>query len=75
MRYISRLPLDSPLPWPRRVAIMGSTGSIGVNTLRVLDAWAGRLGPYPAKKAGEFIVTALAGGRNIALLAASSPHR
>ena len=72
MRYISRLPLDSPLPWPRRVAIMGSTGSIGVNTLRVLDAWAGRLGPYPAKKAGEFIVTALAGGRNIALLAAQA---
>lgn len=51
---------------------MGSTGSIGVNTLRVLDAWAGRLGPYPAKKAGEFIVTALAGGRNIALLAAQA---
>lgn len=41
MRYISRLPLDSPLPWPRRVAIMGSTGSIGVNTLRVLDAMGG----------------------------------
>lgn len=69
MRYISRLPLDSPLAWPRRVALMGSTGSIGVNTLRVIEAWGAQPQAAPGKKTGEFIVTALAGGRNLALLA------
>lgn len=72
MRYISRLPFDSPLPWPRRVAIMGSTGSIGVNTLRVIDAWKTRREAAPMEKTGEFTVTALAGGRNLTLLAAQA---
>ncbi len=39
---------------------MGCTGSIGTSTLRVLEAWRG---------SGRFMVTALAAGRNIALLA------
>lgn len=69
MRYISRLPFDHPLPWPRSIALMGSTGSIGSSTLRVLDAWEkGRLS-RPRGEVGEFRVSALAGGRNIKLLA------
>ena len=48
---------------------MGSTGSIGSNALRVLDAWEkGRLS-RPRGEVGEFRVSALAGGRNIKLLA------
>lgn len=59
MRYISAIPGKADaLPWPRRLAVMGSTGSIGRNTLHVVTSW-------PQK----FTVTALAGGRNIALLA------
>lgn len=42
----------------RGIAILGSTGSIGVNTLRVVDAFA-----------GDFQPVALAAGRNIAKLA------
>ena len=41
----------------KRISILGSTGSIGVSTLDVVGA-------HP----GEFTITALAGGRNIALL-------
>jgi 1-deoxy-D-xylulose-5-phosphate reductoisomerase len=41
----------------KRISILGSTGSIGVSTLDVV-------GSHP----GEFTVTCLAGGRNIALL-------
>jgi len=41
----------------KRISILGSTGSIGVSTLDVISA-------HP----GEFTITALAGGRNIALL-------
>ena len=41
----------------KRISILGSTGSIGVSTLDVV-------GGHP----GEFTITALAGGRNIALL-------
>lgn len=41
----------------KRISILGSTGSIGVSTLDVVAA-------HP----GEFTVTALAGGRNVALL-------
>ena len=44
---------------PRGVSILGSTGSIGCNTLRVIEA----LGP------GSFRVVALAAGRNIEKLA------
>ena len=61
MRYLSHIPgeLDA-LPFPRRVALMGCTGSIGCSTLRVLEAW---------KDSGKFHVEVLAAGRNIALLA------
>lgn len=69
MRYISRLPFDHPLPWPRRIALMGSTGSIGSSTLRVLDAWERGRHSRTRGDAGEFRVSALAGGRNIKLLA------
>ncbi|MBQ8664597.1 MAG: 1-deoxy-D-xylulose-5-phosphate reductoisomerase [Mailhella sp.] len=61
MKYISRIPgeLDA-LPFPRRIALMGCTGSIGCSTLRVLEAW---------RDSGKFVVEVLAAGRNIALLA------
>ncbi len=55
--YISSLPETAP-PFPRRVAVMGSTGSIGVNALAVMDA-----------NRDRFAAVALAGGRNAALLA------
>ncbi len=55
--YISRLPEGIP-DRPRRLALMGSTGSIGVNALKVVSA-------HPER----FCVTALAGGRNMSLLA------
>lgn len=55
--YITSLP-TTPLPFPRRVAVMGSTGSIGVNTLDVMAA-----------NREKFSVTALAAGRNASLLA------
>jgi 1-deoxy-D-xylulose-5-phosphate reductoisomerase len=42
----------------RKVAILGSTGSIGQNTLKVIES----LG-------GEYVVTALGAGRSVALLA------
>ena len=61
MKYISSIPgKNDALPFPRRVALMGCTGSIGTSTLRVLDAW---------RDSGRFEVRALAAGRNIALLA------
>ncbi len=47
----------------KQVAILGSTGSIGQNTLRVIEAFAG--GP----DGDEFGVAALGAGGNIALLA------
>ena len=55
--YITSLPETAP-PFPRRVAVMGSTGSIGVNTLSVMAA-----------NPGRFSAVALAAGRNAALLA------
>ncbi len=45
----------------RRISILGSTGSIGVSTLRLLDE-TGRLGK-------DYVVETLVGGRNVALLA------
>ena len=61
MKYISRIPGEhDALPFPRRLAVMGSTGSIGGSTLRVLDAW---------RESDRFRVQALAAGRNIARLA------
>ncbi|SBW01406.1 1-deoxy-D-xylulose 5-phosphate reductoisomerase [uncultured delta proteobacterium] len=55
--YISPLP-ETALPFPRAVAVMGSTGSIGVSTLAVM-----------AVNPGKFTAKALAAGRNAALLA------
>ncbi len=55
--YISSLPA-APAPFPRRVAILGCTGSIGVSALKICAA-------HPDK----FEVLALAGGRNARLLA------
>ena len=43
---------------PRGISILGSTGSIGCNTLRVVEAFG-----------GEFAVTALSAGRNVERLA------
>ncbi|MGE4264703.1 MAG: 1-deoxy-D-xylulose-5-phosphate reductoisomerase [Desulfovibrio sp.] len=57
--YISTWPLLAPeLPFPRRLAILGSTGSIGVNALRVV-----------AGRPELFQVAALAGGKNAKRLA------
>ena len=59
IRYISSLPAPE---WeaarPRRLCILGSTGSIGVNGLRVVES-------FP----DMFVITALAAGRNVQLLA------
>lgn len=55
--YISPLP-ENGLPFPRTVAVLGSTGSIGVSTLSVL-----------AGNKGLFAPVALAAGRNAKLLA------
>jgi 1-deoxy-D-xylulose-5-phosphate reductoisomerase len=51
-------PSQATLTWPRRIAILGSTGSIGVQTLDVVRA-------YPDR----FRVVALAARSNVALLA------
>ena len=57
--YISTWPPLAPVtPFPRRLAILGSTGSIGVSALRVV-----------AEHPGLFNVVALAGGQNAARLA------
>ena len=57
--YITRLPDEAfRATWPRRIAVLGCTGSIGVSALQVVRAGKGRLVPV-----------ALAGGGNIALLA------
>ena len=57
--YISQLPKEKMQnAFPRRLAILGSTGSIGVNALKVV-----------AGQAEDFQVVALAGARNITLLA------
>lgn len=61
MKYISAIPCEAnALPFPRSLAIMGCTGSIGISTLRVLESW---------KNSGKFTVHALAAGYNIELLA------
>jgi 1-deoxy-D-xylulose-5-phosphate reductoisomerase len=57
--YISLWPAHAPmLPFPRSLAILGSTGSIGVSALSVV-----------AQHPDLFRVAALAGGRNAARLA------
>ena len=58
IRYISPLPQPTRSAFPRRLAVLGSTGSIGVNALDVV-----------ARHSERFIVCALAGGRNMELLA------
>ncbi len=56
MSYIS--PLIPPPPGPRALAVLGSTGSIGVSTLKVV-----------AEHPQRFEVVSLAGARNARLLA------
>jgi len=57
--YISPLPKPRDLPpFPRRLCVLGSTGSIGVSALAVAR-------DHP----GQFTVSALAGARNVELLA------
>lgn len=56
--YISPLPDREPGRGPRRIAILGSTGSIGTQALDVIEE-------HPER----FDVLALAGGRNAELLA------
>ena len=57
--YISLWPTRAPeLPFPRSLAILGSTGSIGVSALSVV-----------AQHPGLFRVAALTGGKNAARLA------
>ncbi len=64
IRYISRLP-ESGRSGPRRLALMGSTGSIGASALSVIAA-----------NPERFAVTVLAGGRNAASLAEqAAAHR
>ncbi|MCL1916504.1 MAG: 1-deoxy-D-xylulose-5-phosphate reductoisomerase [Desulfovibrionaceae bacterium] len=59
LNYISQLPTERfAATWPRRVAVLGSTGSIGRSALAVME----RLPDY-------FQVAALAGGNNAPLLA------
>lgn len=62
LRYITELPSPAwEKAFPRPVALLGSTGSIGVNTLRVIES-------HPEL----FRVVALAGGRNIERLTAQA---
>lgn len=59
VNYISALPEPDALPpFPRRLSVIGSTGSIGCSALAVA-----------AEHPDSFCVVALAGGRNIARLA------
>ncbi|MDR2825982.1 MAG: 1-deoxy-D-xylulose-5-phosphate reductoisomerase [Deltaproteobacteria bacterium] len=59
LSYISPLPcVDYALRWPRRLVILGSTGSIGRSALDVVTA-----------QEDLFCILALAGGKNIRLLA------
>jgi 1-deoxy-D-xylulose-5-phosphate reductoisomerase len=48
-------------PRPRRVTVLGSTGSVGCNTLDLIE-----------RQSGEFIVEALTAHRNVELLAAQA---
>ncbi|MEF2145837.1 MAG: 1-deoxy-D-xylulose-5-phosphate reductoisomerase [Desulfovibrionaceae bacterium] len=57
--YISPWPeTATPLPFPRRLAVLGCTGSIGVNALTVVE-----------RHPDLFQITALGGGRNAKRLA------
>ncbi len=58
MQYISSLPSDSyNSTFPRKISICGSTGSIGISTLKIVDAYK-----------DLFEVIALGAGKNIELL-------
>lgn len=58
-QYISCLPSEEfTRRWPRSLAILGSTGSIGASALAVVDSCP-----------GSFTIAALAAARNVALLA------
>ena len=54
--------LTGPLTGPRRVTVLGSTGSVGVSTLDLLER-------ASAHGSAKVDVVALTGGRNVALLA------
>ncbi|HIW79818.1 MAG TPA: 1-deoxy-D-xylulose-5-phosphate reductoisomerase, partial [Candidatus Bilophila faecipullorum] len=55
LQYITALPSPAwEQTFPRSVVLLGSTGSIGVSTLRIIE-----------RHPDLFTVTALAGGRNI----------
>ncbi|SHJ12366.1 1-deoxy-D-xylulose-5-phosphate reductoisomerase [Halodesulfovibrio aestuarii] len=59
IHYISSMPdATYASTFPRSIVIMGSTGSIGTNALKVIE-----------EQPEQFIVVGLAGARNIALLA------
>ncbi len=58
LRYISSLPDAGRSDFPRRLSVLGSTGSVGCSCLDVVR-----------KNPGSFKVAALAGGRNLELLA------
>ncbi len=59
INYISSLDISSKhLTWPRSIVLLGSTGSIGTSTLKVIE-----------KHRDSFAVIGLAGARNIELLA------
>lgn len=58
-KYISPLPDKGfQSKWPRKLSILGSTGSIGLSTLEVVRA-----------SKGNFCIKALAGGKNLKRLA------
>ena len=62
LRYITELPSPEwETAFPRPVVLLGSTGSIGVNTLRVVE-----------KHPDLFRIVALAGGRNVERLTAQA---
>lgn len=50
--------LAQPQPAPRRVTILGSTGSVGCNTIDLIE-----------RNPGEYLVEAVTAGSNVALLA------
>ncbi len=58
INYISPPPSEEWVSSKRKIVILGSTGSIGTNALKIIDF-------YP----DQFEVVALAGARNVALLA------
>ena len=61
LSYISKLPTADAPPFPRRLVLLGATGSIGVSALKVA-----------ARHPDKLTVTALAGATNARLLASQA---